>query len=128
LIYLDSSVALAQLLAEERRPPDIFWRGSMVASRLIEHEIWNRINSRRLGRSHGEEARTLIARVTLLELAPPVLERALEPFPIPVRTLDAIHLASIEFLRSRGQTIELASYDARLLASGRALGIPIATL
>jgi hypothetical protein len=61
--------------------------------------------------------------LALIELAAPVLARALEPFPIPVRTLDALHLASIEFLRERRQPIELASYDDRLLAAAHALGI-----
>jgi hypothetical protein len=58
-------------------------------------------------------------------LAPPVLARALEPFAIAVRALDALHLASIEFLRTRRQTVELASFDERLLAGARALGISI---
>ena len=61
-------------------------------------------------------------------MLPNVLARALEPFAAPVRTLDALHLASIEFLRGRGQTIELASYDDRLIAAARELGIPIARL
>ena len=61
-------------------------------------------------------------------MLPNVLARALEPFPAPVGTLDALHLASIEFLRKRGQTIELASYDDRLIVAARALGIPIAPL
>jgi hypothetical protein len=70
----------------------------------------------------------LIGRVALLELSPPVLTRALDPFPIPVRTLAAIHLASIEFLRRHQQTIELASYDERLLAGARTLGIGLYAL
>jgi predicted nucleic acid-binding protein len=125
VIYLDSSVALAHLLAEDRSPPESIWRGSLVSSRLLEYELWNRIHARRLGRSHGEEARALIGHVALVELAPPVLVRVLEPFPIPVRTLDALHLASIEFLRARGQTVELASFDEWLLAAARALHIPL---
>jgi hypothetical protein len=128
VIYLDSSVALAQLLAEDRTPPETLWQGTLVASRLLEYEVWSRLNARGLGRSHGEGARNLIGRVALLELAPPVLGRALEPFPIPVRTLDALHLASVEFLRGRGQSIELASYDDRLLSAARAMGIPLLTL
>jgi hypothetical protein len=64
----------------------------------------------------------------LIELAPPVLARALEPFPLPIRTLDALHLASIDFLRIRGQTIELATYDDRLAAAARALRIPLVAL
>jgi hypothetical protein len=125
VIYLDSSVALAHLLAEDRAPPATLWREPLIASRLLEYEVWTRLNARRLGRSHGEEAGALIQRVALIELAPPVLERALAPFPAPVRTLDALHLASIEFLRGRGQFVELASYDDRLVAAARALSIPV---
>ena len=128
MIYFDSSVALAQLLAEDRAPPATLWHEPLIASRLLEYEVWTRLNARRLGRSHGEEARVLIQRVALIELAPPVLERALAPFPAPVRTLGALHLASIEFLRDRGQIVELASYDDRLAAAARALGISFMAL
>jgi predicted nucleic acid-binding protein len=125
VIYLDSSVVLAQLLAEDRVPPERLWGEPLTASRLLEYEVWTRIHARRLGASHGEAVRALIGRVALIELAPPVLLRALDPFPHPVRTLDALHLASIEFLRSQGQAPTLASYDARLVARARALKIPI---
>jgi len=114
LIYLDTSVALAHILAEDRAPPDTLWQHSLVSSRLLEYEMWTRIHARGLGRSHGEEVRALLGRVALIELAPPILARALDPFPVPVRTLDALHLASIEFLRSRDQTVDLATYDDRL--------------
>jgi hypothetical protein len=123
LIYLDTSVALAQLLAEDRVPPKGLWAETLVSSRLLEYEIWTRVHARRLAASHGEAVRALIGRVSLLELAPPVLAHALEPFPAPVRTLDALHLASIEFLRSRGQDVELASYDDRLSAAADRLRI-----
>jgi predicted nucleic acid-binding protein len=128
VIYLDTSVALAHLLAEDRRPPDSLWAGTLATSRLLEYELWTRLNGRGLGASHGEVARRLVERLAVLELTPNVLARALEPFPAPVRTLDALHLASIEFLRERGQRIELASYDDRLLTAARALGIPIVAL
>jgi hypothetical protein len=123
VIYLDTSVVLAYLLTEDRSLPESIWQESLISSRLLEYEIWNRIHARGLERSHGEAARSLIGRVALIELAPPVLARSLEPFPIPVRTLDGLHLASIEFLRARRQTVELASYDERLLAGARALHI-----
>ena len=125
MIYLDSSVALAFLLAEDRSVPETFWRQPIISSRLLEYEVWTRINAHGLVRSHHEEVHMLISRVALVELAPPVLVRALEPFPVAVRTLDALHLSSIEFLRSRRQTIELASYDERLRAAARALAIPL---
>lgn len=128
MIYLDTSVALAHLLAEDVKPAEALWRETLVASRLLEYELWMRIHARRIAASHGDLVRALIGRVALLELAPPVLVRALEPFPVAMRTLDALHLASIEFLRGQGQLVELASYDSRMIAGARALGIPLASL
>jgi hypothetical protein len=56
------------------------------------------------------------------------LARALEPFPIPLRTLDALHLATMDFLRRNDGAIELASYDNRLIAAAQALGFPVVSL
>ena len=128
MIYLDSSVALAALLAEDRSPPATLWEEPLIASRLLQYEVWNRIHARGLGRTHGDAASALLDRVAMVELSPIVLERALEPFPTAVRTLDALHLASIEFLRSRGQDVELASFDERLIAAARALRVPVMQL
>jgi predicted nucleic acid-binding protein len=126
VIYLDTSVALAHLLAEDRLPRASLWRQSLISSRLLEYELWVRVHTRKLTRSHSEAARALLGRVALLELAPPVLARALEPFPLPLRTLDALHLASIEFLRAQGQRLSLASYDDRMLVAARRMRIPVA--
>ena len=126
MIYLDTSVVLAQLLAEDHRPPAALWSETLVSSRLMEYEIWTRLHARTLADSHGEAARRLIGRIALLELSPPVLERALEAFEsVPVRTLDALHLASCEYLRHQGQSIALASYDHRMTAIARAINIPL---
>jgi predicted nucleic acid-binding protein len=128
VIYLDTSVALAHLLSEDRSPPSGLWSESIASSRLLEYELWTRLNARKLGNSHGEAARLLVGRIALLELVQPVLARALEPFPVPVRTLDALHLASIEFLRGQGASIELASYDERMLEAARKMKIPCLSL
>ena len=126
MIYLDTSVALAHLLSEDRRPPDSLWEETVVSSRLLEYELWNRLHARGSATTHGEHARDLLQRIAFLELAPPVLGRALEPFPVPVRTLDALHLASIDFLRTQRQSVILASYDARMLEAARRMKIEIA--
>jgi predicted nucleic acid-binding protein len=128
VIYLDTSVALAQLLAEDRQPPESLWQQPLVSSRLLEYELWTRLNARDLGVSHGEAARRLVERLAILELVPNVLARALEPFPVSVRTLDALHLASVEFLRGRGVAVELATYDERLTAGAQSIDIPIAAV
>lgn len=125
MIYLDTSVALAQLLAEDRRPPPDLWSEPVVSSRLLQYEVWTRIHAHGLTTSHAEPARVLLAGIAFLELAAPVLERALDPFPAPVRTLDALHLASLIFLRERDDTIRLATYDARQQVAARALDVPL---
>jgi hypothetical protein len=104
------------------------WSETLVSSRLLEYELWVRLHARRLAGTHSEQARQLLHRVALLELAPPVLARALDPFPAPVRTLDALHLASMDFLRRNNQPVRLASYDQRLNAAARKLGIAVLDL
>ena len=81
----------------------------------------------RLAESHGEAARRLVGRVALLEMTPRVLARALDAFPDsePLRTLDALHLASCAYLADQGQEVELASYDRRMNAAARAMDIPL---
>ena len=64
--------------------------------------------------------------VSITEMSERVLVRALEPFPIAVRTLDALHLATMQFLRGQGEAVALASYDNRLVAAALALGIALA--
>lgn len=125
MIYLDTSVALAQLLAEDRFPAASLWSETLVSSRLLEYEMWVRISSRGLMKSHGEAVRGLLARVALIELVPLVLARALEPFPSSVRTRDALHLASAAFLRSQGQVVELASFDDHFVSVGRLMGFAV---
>ncbi len=128
VIYIDSSVLLADLFAEAQAPRETLWDEDLASSRLLAFEVWTRINARNLLNSHADRARGLLARVNLTEMTEHVLERALEPFPIAVRTLDALHLATMAYHRSEGEPVELASYDGRLLAAARALSIPLAAL
>ncbi len=125
MIYLDTSVVLAQILSEDRVPTDALWNETLVSSRLLEYETWNRLHAHGAAVSHGNTARAVLAELAFLELSPIVLSRALEPFPMPVRTLDALHLASAEYLQRQGQRLQIATYDERLLNCARRLGIDI---
>lgn len=128
LTYVDSSVALAYLFREPRAPPPAFWETPKVSSRLLEYEIWNRLHAHRCEATHGPLARDLLGHIQFVEMTRRVLSRALEAFPVPVRTLDGLHLATIDFLARAGEPIELASYDKRLLAASEAVGFTIAAL
>lgn len=125
MIYLDTSIALAQLLVEDRVPDPSIWRSPLVSSRLLEYELWTRIHARQLESSHGEITRQLLARVSFLELSPVVLSRALQPFPMPLRTLDALHLASLDYLRSQHQRVSLATFDVRMRDAAEQLGFRV---
>ncbi|MBX7059891.1 MAG: type II toxin-antitoxin system VapC family toxin [Leptospirales bacterium] len=123
MVYLDTSVVLAALLAEDRRPPVELWSEELISSRLLEYELWNRLHARKLERSHGDAALAILSSVALLELSPTVLSRAINPFPFAVRTLDALHLASMLFLMAHNQEVQLACYDERLSRCAQAMGI-----
>jgi predicted nucleic acid-binding protein len=126
LIYLDTSVVLARLFAEDRSPPDDFWSQTLVASRLLEFEVFNRVHAHGAATSHGADARKLVDRINLLEMSAPVLGRALLPFAQPVRTLDALHLATMDFLRGQGLMPKLATYDKRMAEAAVGEGFVLA--
>ena len=73
MIYVDSSVALATLFSEDRRPPPHFWTQDLVASRLLEYEVWTRLHARATG-TDVDNARQLIRKIALIELSTTVLE------------------------------------------------------
>ena len=48
MINVDTSVLLAQLLAEDRVPAAPLWRETLVSSGLAEHELFTRRHARKL--------------------------------------------------------------------------------
>jgi hypothetical protein len=106
MIYLDTSVALAYLLAEDRYPSYALWQQPIVSSRLLECEIWNRINAGRLQDSHGDAVRGSDCHHRNGTAG---LQACLEAVSRPGSHADAIHLAAIEFIRSRGASVQLAT-------------------
>jgi hypothetical protein len=126
VIYVDSSVVLAQLFAEDRVPVPTLWQHDLISSRLLEYEIWTRVHALDRSSTHGSAAKAILEEFSFLELAPEVLTRALDPFPVPVRTLDAIHLATLEFLRVRYSDLSLACFDVHMADAARRLGVNLA--
>ncbi len=47
---------------------------------------------------------------------------------MPLRTLDALHLSTLLFLMNEGIEVELATYDVRMSARAKALGIEVVEL
>jgi hypothetical protein len=61
-----------------------------------------------------------------LPLRDEIIERAKRPFPVePVRTLDAIHLASALVARSAVPDVALLTLDRRIRDAGLGLGFEV---
>lgn len=56
---------------------------------------------------------------------PPVLVRAADPFPTPLGTLDALHLASALLVREEVPDVMLATHDERLATAAVAMGFGV---
>jgi predicted nucleic acid-binding protein len=71
--------------------------------------------------------RTFERRCAVVAVTDDVLTRAGRPFPVePIRTLDALHLATAELLGEPPQLVTLLTRDARVRDNARALGYGVA--
>ena len=62
----------------------------------------------------------------VLRIGPEIVDRARQPFPgEPIRTLDAIHLASALVARGTLPGLELLSLDERIRRAARPLGLGV---
>lgn len=61
----------------------------------------------------------------LIALDSVVLERATEPFPTMLGSLDAIHLASALLAREEFEALSLATHDEELAVAARAVGFKV---
>ena len=80
--------------------------------------------------SSGEIERPLSLRIAVrmevVEPTWPVLRRAGQPFPTPLGTLDAVHLATALLWRdTRGEDLALATHDRALALAARASGLTV---
>ena len=133
-VYLESSAVLRWLFAEEDGEQI---RQTLAAASKVVTSRLTLIEARRvIRRAEREDRLTAAQAVDLLsifaqaastwavcEIVDGVAQRAEEGFPAePVRTLDAIHLASALFLRQALPDLVLLSRDERVQANARALG------
>jgi predicted nucleic acid-binding protein len=134
IAYVDTSAVLRIVLREAGALDDLRTYDGLVSSELIAVESARTLD--RL-RNHGaltmDEAAERIAwvnewleAVDLVLVRPPVLSRASEPMPVPLGTLDAIHLASALIWRDRlGPLPQLLTHDAALGSAARAFGFDV---
>jgi hypothetical protein len=61
----------------------------------------------------------------LIEIGPSILQRAAEPFPTVLGSLDAIHLASALLVKDEFEDLPLATHDRELAIAARAVGFRV---
>ncbi len=131
--YVDTSVLLRVLLAEPGSLRE--WRSIdlAVSSELIRVEALRTLDRARIRLRLADEElagrRADVLRALdafhLAPLEPTVLERASEPFPTLVGTLDAIHLATAVLARSRYEDLVFATHDLEQATAARSLGFRV---
>lgn len=135
-VYVETSALLAALLEQDATAQQVLRApGRRVTSALTFAEA-NRgvVRARHSGRiTPAQERRalralqTFSARCDIVDVTALILARAGRPFPIePIRTLDAIHLATAEFLGELPQFLTVLTRDARVRDNAVSLGFATA--
>lgn len=128
---------LAWLLGEPRAEEV---RGAFASAELVvsssltliecERVLIRMVSAGDVSEALAAERRATLARTAehwvMFDLAREVVERARRPFPRePIRTLDAIHLATAVLAQSLVDELSIVSLDNRVRDSGRLMGFRV---
>ena len=134
IAYVDASVLLRVALAQ----PDVLPEWSQirrgVSSALMMDESLRTLDRLRLRAklADAEVAKrratilALVAALELVDINAAVLERAAQPMPTELGTLDAIHLATaLLWKEMMGVELVMATHDGALALGAQAHGLPV---
>jgi len=136
-LYAESSAVLAWLLDEPAAPELRRLLGEAevtIASDLTliecDRVLLRAVALKGLTEAEAADRRALLIAVSahwqVLRMAAEIVDRARQPFPSDsIRTLDAIHLASLLVARSAVVGLGLLSLDARVRQAARRSGIAV---
>lgn len=136
-IYAESSAIFAWLLGQNRGDEVaelLAGADSVVTSDLTlvecERVLIRACSTGLMTEADGADQSADLARVaqhwTRLRVDEEVVERTRRPFPVePIRTLDALHLASAVVARSAASELRLLSLDDRIRENGERLGFDV---
>ena len=129
MIYLDTSAIVKLIRVEDESAALVGWLNEqsgqpLVASALAEIEL-----PRALRRSQPEVlslVAAVLSRLHRVDINAAVRATAAAYVEPTLRTLDAIHLATAEFLVASGlQFTAYVTYDKRLAEAARRIGLPL---
>jgi predicted nucleic acid-binding protein len=133
--YIESSALVAAVLEDDTAAKaSIGAQGQRVTSALTAAEASRAIlRARLLGRITIQQQRAALLtlqrftrRCHIVSVTEAILSRVGRTFPVePIRTLDAIHLASAEALGDPSALVTIITRDARVRDNATALGHPV---
>ena len=134
IAYLDSSVILRLVLGQPDRLSEWKQVETGVASALVELESLRTLDRLRFRESisdvelvrRREAVFALLREAYVVEPNGPILRRASQPLPVPLGTLDAIHLVTALLWReTRAPQLWMATHDQALALAARAVGLRV---
>lgn len=132
IAYIDSSVVLRVVLGQPGQLSEWKKINVSIASGLLQVECLRTLDrlhvsghlSTEVYAVRREAVYRIVEAFEVVELTNAVLHRAAQPMPVPLGTLDAIHLATADMWReSRGRDLLMATHDQALALAARAMGI-----
>jgi uncharacterized protein len=133
--YIESSALVAALLEHDAEAlKSLRAKARQVTSALTLAEAARAIVRARIGERLTPDAeraavralRRFERRCYVVAVTDDVLARVRRPFPVePVRTLDAVHIATAESLGEPPQLMTIVTRDHRVRENAKALGYPV---
>ena len=133
--YLDASVVLRFILGQPGKLGSWSSIEHALSSDLLRVECLRTLDRLRLAGALDDDelvarrgaVHHLLRAIDLVDVSPAVLARASQPFPLPLGTLDAIHLATaLLWKERRGEDLVLATHDRQLARAAEACGVALA--
>lgn len=133
--YIESSTLVAALLERDVAALNALRAGGRRVTSALTFAEASRavVRARAAGRVTPAEERAAVRGLRVFErrcdvvaVTDAVLTRAGRPFPVePIRTLDAVHLATAELLGEPPQLVTIVTRDTRIQDNARALGYAV---
>lgn len=132
--YVDSSVVLRKLFGQTDSLKLKLHRASAISSELLLVECHRVIDRHRLQSIIDdqevvlltEQLRRFVRGVELYPISLPVINRARDPFPAIIGTLDSLHLSTaLLWQKSNNQDLIMLTHDKQLGTVARACGLTV---
>jgi predicted nucleic acid-binding protein len=132
--YIDSSVILRAVLGQRGALSGSDEPGHSITSALARVECLRTLDRFRLEENLSDDETVrrreavfrLLGSLVLVDVTPPILERAAQPLPTVLGTLDAIHLTTALLWREiEAESVIFVTHDLALARAARASGLAV---